>query len=117
MHIIEAPGIRFLLAYFLIFEIAVIVIPMVFTDFRGIIAEEISSGGSGAASILPFGFGGQTVKMTGLQAKPFAIFIGRVLSHADGREVVFAHAEAHFDVRLGRMSSGIGEIALIGGIR
>src|SRR5437868_8031081 len=50
IHIAQAPGVRLFLAYFLIFELAVLLEPRVLRKFAGIIAEEINVSGAGAAS-------------------------------------------------------------------
>ena len=57
IHIVEAPGIRLLLAHLLIFEITVLLEPGVLAELARIISEEIAVGCAGATSVFPFGFG------------------------------------------------------------
>src|SRR2546428_11475733 len=55
VHVVEAPGIRFLAPHFLIFEITVLLVPGVVAELGRIVAERGSGGRARPAGVLPFG--------------------------------------------------------------
>src|SRR6266581_5719055 len=110
VNVIKAPGIGLFLHHLLVFEIAVLIVPGVLGKLFRIIAEEVSGFSSGPAGVLPFGFRRQAIEFAGFGAKPLAIFIGGVVSHGDGGESFFAHAETHLGVGPGRMGDRVREI-------
>ena len=89
----------------MIFLVAVVAVPGVIVQFA--VTKRISRRCSGSARILPFGFGWQSIVVTGLGAKPLAIFVCGVLRHADCGKAKLPHSETHFGVRRGWLADAV----------
>ena len=108
VHIVQPPGIGFLRADLLVFEITVTIVPGVVVEHRWIIPKTVRCSGARTAGVLPLCLGRQPVIMPGLGCEPFAVNVGRMLRHADRGKAIRAHAKTHLDVRRGRPGHGIG---------
>ena len=109
MHIVQPPGIGFLRADLLVFEITITIVPGVVVEHRRIIPKTVRRRGTCPAGVLPLCLGRQPVIMPGLGCEPFAVNVGRVLRHADRRKPIRAHAKTHLNVRRRRPGHSIGD--------
>jgi len=51
------------------------------------------------AGIFPFGFGRESIKLTGTGTQPHAVHFCRKLGHTNCRMPAFAHTKGHVDIR------------------
>ena len=112
MHVIEAPGVGLFEAHFLVGEVAVVDEPGILRELRDIVAEGVGGGGSGAAGVFPFCFGGEAVEVSRLGGEPLAKFGGGVIGHVHRGvlgSVRKAPVHEHVVVLNGGLGDGIDE--------
>src|SRR5260370_33248591 len=69
--------------------------------------------GAGAAGVFPFGLGREAIEFSGARTEPFRVLVGGVLGHADRRETIYAHTEAHFYIGLGGPADGVYQFVFV----
>src|SRR5207245_457002 len=107
VHVIQAPGVRLLLANLVRQVLGVLVVPGIVVQLGRIVAEEVGSGRAGPARIFPLGLGREAVGFAGLDREPAAILHGRMVGHAEHRLTFAAVAVGLIDVGRRRPADGV----------
>src|SRR5262249_24985641 len=88
VHVIQAPGVRFLPADRLGFPRGIVLVPRIASESLGIVAEKESRLRTRPASLLPLGFRRQTVLLAFFRAQPVAKSLGVLPAEADHGVVI-----------------------------